>query len=129
VGRSLASVVGSILELSELQMQLVIADVKAAARRAILPIALLALLVCFTAGVTSVLLIGLAEALVVWTDLTRSTAYLAISGAAACVAVLMALMGVLGLRKSVAELRHSYRELTENVACIRSTFSTRESQN
>jgi hypothetical protein len=113
----------SVMELGELQWRLLVTDSKAAAHRAVLPAILLIVALCIAAGVACAFLISGAEALVAYIDLTRPAAYLAAAIVGAAVAGLLVLISVSRFRHGTDELRQSFHELSDNVACIKQTLS------
>lgn len=119
-----SQVVHDITELAELQAKLFAADLHATKKRAILPIVILVISVCLLLGVVPVALLGVAELLVQYGELARSTAVLLAAAAGLIIAGVMAVIAGLRLKNGLSELSRSKRELSRNIEWIKTSLKS-----
>ncbi len=119
LARDVGAFANDVLTLTELQSQLLVADVRECGRRAMAPSLLLlgglALgLACFPIG-----LVGVALAIERFLETSLLTAFLIVATGGAICSVLMCIGGCLQVRKHGAVLRRSRDELIRNLRWIK----------
>ncbi len=119
-----AAFVDDLASLAELQTQLAAADLRDAARKAAVPMALTVMgLTVITASVP-VALFGAGRVLASALNIHEGWALLATSGAAVVLAGLAAGLGAIRLRHSFDSFRRSRKQLMLNIAWVRAVLVT-----
>lgn len=111
-----------VITLGELQVRLLVHDVKETGRRATVGIVFLMAMTAILLGSVPVLLLGLGELLVQLAGWNRAGSYLLIAALAAIGAVVAGLYTVRKLKKAGASLNRSSSELQSNLAFVKSLF-------
>jgi hypothetical protein len=122
VVESVAGLGGDIASLAELQAKLALADLKVSVGQATVPTVLLASGLLVALSTVPVALVGLAYLVAEATGWRTSLAFLATAAAALVLALVVALVGYLGLTKSFGSFSRSKEELTRNVSWIKTVL-------
>jgi hypothetical protein len=122
VVESVAGLGGDIAALAELQGKLALADLKVSAGEAAIPTLMLATGLVVALSSVPVALVGLAYLVAEATGWRTSLAFLVTAAAVMVLALVVALVGYLGLTKSFSSFRRSRDELTRNVAWIKTVL-------
>ncbi|QDU80020.1 hypothetical protein Pla110_17420 [Polystyrenella longa] len=114
-----------LIALSELQLQLISLDSRAALQKAILPIGLMLLSTGLLVGAFPLALIALTWWLAMATSLTQAAAGGIVAGVAAVLAVILLLVAKKGLQNSTKLLDRSRYELKNNIQWIKRVLSSK----
>ena len=119
-----ADVVSDVAELAELQGKLLAVDIKAASRRTLISLGLLAVGLCVLLGIVPVLLFAVAELFEARADLSPAVALLASAGCGAAFCIASFVVAALLLWSGIAELETSLHELKRNLRWIKRSLRT-----
>jgi uncharacterized membrane protein YqjE len=119
IAKAVANMVHDITELVELQFRLLSTDLRATRRQVMLPIVLLALVVCLLSGVTQLLLFALVNLLSGDFELSQLTAFAYVSAGTLLVAGALAAVALWRLNSCGQPLDNSKLELQRNLLSIK----------
>jgi len=122
VAGNAADVLHDVTALAELQAKLLAADLKTTGRRTIVPTACLTVAACLLLGLVPIVLFGVGELMLEYTELSLAIALFLASGLALFLAGVFAVVGWLTLKNVFRELESSTTELKQNISWIKQTL-------